>query len=83
MFVNNPRCLRIYKTPSLGFRHIEFVHVYPMTPSLGKSSLLQTLGYRNPNVWRKLGFPTLASPIRHLGSLQGKLGFLTLTSYIC
>jgi len=53
-----------------------------MTPSLGKSSLLHKLSYPNPNVWRKLGFPTLASPICHLGSLQGKLGFLTLTSCI-
>jgi len=53
-----------------------------MAPSLGKSSLLHTLGHPNPNVWRKLGFPTLASSIRHLGSLQGKLGFLTLASCI-
>ena len=49
-----------------------------MVPSLGKSSLLHTLGYPNPK--RKLGFPTLASSIRHLGNLQGKLGFLTLAS---
>jgi len=53
-----------------------------MTPSLGKSSLLHTLGYPNPNVWHKLGLPTLASSIGYLGSLQGKLGFLTLASCI-
>ena len=55
---------------------------YPMAPSLGKGSLLHMLGYSNPNVWHKLGFPTLASFIRHLGSLHCKLGFLTLASCI-